>query len=337
MSVTDFLKSVIFRKHLILAFAMVIAAIWFSLRILDLYTLHGRYIVVPDLEGMTPEEAKKELRRSNLKLVINDSIFDSDRVRGTIASQNPAPGQEVKRNRSIYMTVVAMLPEMVAMPDLTDLSLRQAIAILENYGLKTGRLEHVPSIARNAVLRQRFNNRDIEPGTLIESGTAIDLVLGSGVADNVVPVPLLIGKSRDEAIQILNLASLNIGQETFLDEDETNVRVYRQTPNPSGRRAVISQGGTVDLFYRSESEFDFDAHLEQTLSIATPDLFGKSPEEVFVILQDLNLEVGNEVFERNVSRQNARVFRQQPDISNSATIIKGSKIDIWYRDANEFN
>jgi len=337
MSVVEFLKSTIFRKHFILAFASVIAVIWFSLKVLDLYTLHGRYIVVPDLEGMSPDEAKMELKRSNLNLVINDSIFDSDRERGSIASQNPAPGEEVKRNRSIYLSVVAMLPEMIVMPDLTDLSLRQAMALLQNYGLKTGRLEHVPSIARNAVLAQRFDNRPIEPGTLIESGSSIDLVLGTGVADNVIPVPLLIGKSRDEAIQILTLASLNIGQEIYLDGNETNVRVYRQTPSPSGRRAVLAIGSSIDLYYRSESEFDFEEHLRQTLSVATPDLYGKSPEEVFEILQDLNLEIGTEVFEGNVARLNARAHRQQPDLSDTPTIIKGSKINIWYRDAQDFN
>jgi eukaryotic-like serine/threonine-protein kinase len=314
-----------------------IALLWFSLKMLDVYTMHGKTITVPELEGMTPDEAQRVLKRANLRLVLNDSIFDTNREKGTIASQNPEPGTEVKKNRTIYLTMVALLPEMIPMPDLTDLSLRQALALLETYGLKVGRLEHVPNIARNAVLQQKYNNGTIEPGTLIEKGTSIDLVLGTGVADSNVPVPLLIGKTRAEATNLLNLASLNVGQEVFLDEDEENVRVFRQSPNVLNSREYLPLGSTVDLYYRSVEEFDFEEYLNETLSVTTPDLYGKSPEDVFQILQDMNLSLGEEVFERNVSVENARVFRQEPDFSNTPTILRGSKINIWYRDLKDFD
>jgi eukaryotic-like serine/threonine-protein kinase len=337
MSVLSFIKSKTFRNHLILAIAAGIGLLWFSLKMLDVYTMHGKTITVPDLEGMTPDESQRVLKRMNLRQVVNDSIFDSNREKGTISSQNPLSGVDVKKNRTIYLTMVATMPEMIAMPDLTDLSLRQAMALLETYGLKVGRLEHVPNIARNAVLQQKFKNGTIEPGTLIEKGTAIDLVLGTGVADTNVPVPLLIGKTRDEAINLLNLSSLNIGQEVFLDEDDVNVKVFRQSPSVIGRREFLPLGSTVDLYYRSVEEFDFEEYIIETLSVSTPDLYGKSPEDVFQILQEMNLAVGEEVFEGNVPVQNARVYRQEPDFSNTPSIIRGSRINIWYRDIKDFD
>lgn len=337
MSILSFIKSKTFIYHILLAIAVIIALLWFSLKALDVYTMHGRTITVPDLDGMNKEMALQELKRRNLRAVINDSIFDTSREKGTIATQNPAAGIDVKRNRTVYLTTVAILPEMIAMPDLTDLSLRQARALLETYGLETGRLEYVPNIARNAVLQQKYNQGSIEPGTLVQKGTAIDLVLGSGVGDNQVYVPLLIGRTRQEAINLLNTSSLNVGDEIFLDEDTINVRVYRQTPSVEQRRVRLSMGTGVDIYYRSTEEFDFDIYLEETLTIPTPDLTGKSPEEVFQVLRENFLVLGDEVFEFNASTANGKAFRQDPDPIETPSVMRGSSIDIWYRRIEDFD
>jgi eukaryotic-like serine/threonine-protein kinase len=336
MNFLSFLKSKTFGIHILLAIAAGIVLLWVSLKALEVYTMHGRTITVPSLERMSPAEARRTLDRLNLRMVINDSIFDASREKGTVASQNPSAGLAVKKNRTIYLTTIAVMPEMVAMPDLTDLSSRQAIALLETYGLKVGKLDYVPNIARNAVLQQLYNNGTIEPGTMIEKGTPITLVLGSGTADNRVNVPLLVGKTREEAILLLNMSSLNVGQEYYLDDDHYNVRVFRQSPNVLERRTMLAMGSPVDLYYRSEVDFDFEEYVNDVLSVITPDLYGKTPEEVFEILQNLNLTTGEEVFERNVSVQRARAYKQDPDFANSPSILKGSKINVWYRDADEF-
>ncbi|MFW5707344.1 MAG: PASTA domain-containing protein, partial [Bacteroidota bacterium] len=203
MKLISFLKSKTFRNHFLLALALGIALLWFSLKALDIYTRHDRTIEVPNLDGIDQEQAEEILRDMNLRPVVNDSIFDTSREKGSVASQNPAPGVEVKRNRTIYLTTVAILPEMVAMPDLTDLSFRQAQSLLYTYGLKVGNLEYVPSIARNAVLEQKYNQGAIQPGTPVEKGTAIDLVLGTGEGSQYTNVPLVIGKTREEAIMLI--------------------------------------------------------------------------------------------------------------------------------------
>jgi len=336
MSIISFIKSKTFRTHILLASATIIVLLWVSLKALDLYTMHGKTITVPNLDGLQKDEAEKLLQSLNLRANINDSIFDTGREKGSVATQNPSPGIEVKKNRTIYLTTVAILPEMISMPDLIDLSLRQALAMLETHGLEAGRLEYVPNIARNAVLQQKFNHGSIEPGTLVEKGTRIDLVLGDGAADTRVYVPLLIGKTREEAIQLLNSSSLNVGQEFYLDDETDDARVYRQSPSVTDRRERLEMGNTVDIYYRSDSIFDFDEYLAETLSIETPDLKMKSPEEVFRILRDAFLVVGNEVFENNVPVSQAKAFRQDPDPLEQPVIMRGESINIWYRRADEF-
>jgi eukaryotic-like serine/threonine-protein kinase len=330
MSLLSFIKSKTFRYHFLLALAAGIAFLWFSFKALDVYTRHGRTIEVPDLSGMNKEEAHRALKKIDLRMVINDSIFDTTREKGSVASQNPAAGAEVKKNRAIYLTTVAVLPEMVAMPDLTDLSFRQAQALLLTYGLEVGQLDYVANIARNAVLQQKYNNGTIQPGTLVEKGTRINLVLGTGVGSSYVNVPLVIGRPRDEAIRLINSSSLNIGQEVFLDETEENLMVYRQSPNVLNRPQKVAMGSTVDLYYRSSDNFDFQEYAEEVLGVPTPNLLGKTPLDVFEILEEQLLVLGEEVFEDNSTTENARVIRQSPDPTEQPNILRGTQIDIWY-------
>jgi eukaryotic-like serine/threonine-protein kinase len=330
MNLITFLKSKTFRLHLIIAIVSGIVLLWVSLKMLDQFTRHGRTVEVPNLVGLNREQAQQVLKRMNLRPVINDSIFDTTREKGSVASQNPLAGAEVKKNRTIYLTTVAILPEMVAMPDLTDLSFRQAQALLQAHGLLVGQLEYVPNIARNAVLQQKFNRGTIQPGTSIEKGTAINLVLGTGVGSSFVTVPLVIGKTREEAIALINSSSLNVGQEVYLDDTNENLRVYQQSPNALKIREKVSMGSTIDLYYRSTETFNFDEYTKEILSAATPNLIGKTPWEVQEILESSLLILGEEVFENNATTQNARVYRQSPDSKEQPTILRGSQIDIWY-------
>lgn len=337
MSLKDFLTSSVFLRHLLIAFAAGIVIIWGSLRLLDAYTHHGRTISVPDLEGLQEAEVWEQLSGMHLRYTVNDSIFDDSREQGSVSSQDPAPGTEVKRNRTIYLTVVATTPEMVPMPDLTDLSLRQALNMLDNHGLLVGLLEYAPDIARNAVLEQKYLDEPIDAGTLIQKGSAIDLVLGEGLGEHQVQVPLVIGLSVREAAQLLNAHSLNVGEETHLDEEKSAARVYRQSPDPLRRRQFLQAGSSVDLTYRSDRDFDFEAYLEELLTVPVPLLFGKTPEEVRNTLAAFGLEMGLEVFEFDVDQAEARVHRQEPPYEEDALIRKGSKIDVWYRPISAFD
>lgn len=336
MNFREFVRSRLFIRQLLYALAAAIVIMWVSLKLLDLYTHHGRTIAVPDLEGLFEPDVRQIVRDARLRYVINDSVFDDTGVKGSILSQDPAPGTEVKKGRTIYLTMVAMMPEMVPMPNLIDLSLRQAISILTAYGLRSGQLDYRPDIARNAVLQQKYNQGSIEPGTLVAKGTAIDLVLGEGLGKNMVSVPMLLGKSREEAIRELHAATLNVGNEFFLDEEETGVMVYQQQPDPLLRRQYLQAGSSVDLYYRSPQLFDFETYLEGQLTVPIPMLFGKTPEEARLLLEELGMEVGEEVFEGNVAEAEARVYRQEPEYDQDAMIKKSTPMRIWYRSIADF-
>ena len=169
----------------------------------------------------------------------------------------------MKSGRKIYVTVIAKLPEHTTMPDLKDLSLRQSIAMLETYGLKVGRLQYTPDIAKNAVLKQSFKGKPIEPGTTLDKGSVIDLTLGRGEKSEKTTIPFLLGLSHNDAVKLINEYSLNVGEENFEGgADTTNARVYKQSPAYS-KKSSISLGSSVELWYKSEKKFDFKAYLKK--------------------------------------------------------------------------
>jgi beta-lactam-binding protein with PASTA domain len=247
--VKEFVTSKAFLINLGLAFVFVGAVFGITYKFLDSYTHHGESISVPDLRGLTRERLETFVHDKHLNYAIVDSIFELDKQPGTVVDQDPAPDSKVKEDRTIYLTVNASTPPKVKMPDLIDVSYRQAEAILLTFGLKVGTLIYKPDLARNAVLGQRYKGVDISPGVEIPKGSVIDLVLGDGLGNTKVPVPELIGLTKGEALFVLKGSSLNIGT-LFYDRgvrDSLNAKVYRQSPESSDI-SLINQGEAVDLY-----------------------------------------------------------------------------------------
>lgn len=261
MSFIKFVRSKYFFKHLGIAIILTIFIIWLSLRLLDLFTMHGSYITVPDFKGVAIEELENFTDDHNLKYVIIDSVYDLSLKKGTVAMQDPAANSKVKKNRTVYLTVVSSVAEQVKMPNLIDLTLRQAIAMLESFGLRAGTLRYVPDIARNAVLKQLYKGKTISEGSLIDKGSRIDLILGIGNSTDRTSVPNLFGKSQSQATSLLQDASLNVGSEIFEDGNDTSTaRVYRQDPSPNTSSAL---GQTVNLRYKSSKKYDFNKTMKK--------------------------------------------------------------------------
>ena len=158
----------------------------------------------------------------------------------------------MKRNRNIYLTINSLKVRKVNLPDVFDLTLRQAVSTLQNNGLKVGKLEYQADIATNKVLSFKVNGIKIDVGQELYYGTTIDLVVGQGISSEKVTIPNLIGLSRVEANIILKSTSLNIGMEYFYNDisDSNMAIIYSQYPE-YGENKEISIGSLIDLYFES--------------------------------------------------------------------------------------
>lgn len=250
----EFLKSKSFAKNFAIALILHLAIIWGVLRYLASYTQHGQYIVVPDLRGLTIEQAQTKIKNLKLEFVIVDSVFAPEKKRGTVIEQNPSAGINVKENRTLYLTMNAFNPPKVKLPNLLNQSLRQARGMLETYGLEVGNLKYIPHFAKDAVLKVMYRGREVEAGYAVVHGEKLDLVLGDGIGGEKISLPDFRGMSRQEVLKMLEELSLVPGAEVFDKSvnDSSNAKVYRQIPEWR-EGAEIQQGRSIDLFFGNRS------------------------------------------------------------------------------------
>lgn len=245
-------------KNLLIAIAIVLV-LMFSVRIfLSTYTHHGEKILVPDFFSMSIPDAARAAESAGMELVVTDSVYNKRLSPGTIFSQVPQAGTYVKKGRHITVVINSFVPRKIKMPNLVDISLRQAMTNLNAKGLQVGKLIYKSSgEGTNLVLEQRYRGRKIEPGRMVESGATIDLVLGMKSDETNTHVPDVKGKAVREATSMIQDYSLNVrtrfDKEIRTYEDSLRAVVYRQSPEASS--LPILRGQEVTLYLRpAESE-----------------------------------------------------------------------------------
>lgn len=238
--------------NLLLAVVIVALLIAGAMLFLNMVTQHGKEIVVPDFSNMTLSEAEYAASQAGMRVEVTDSVFVKRMKRGAVYRQNPEPGAKVKEGRRIVLTINAVNAKKVTMPNLVGLSMRQAKAELLSRGLILNRLIYVQDMATNNVLRQLMGNREVEPGSMIESESEIDLVVGLNSLDNVTYVPDVSGLKNMSAVDAIHSHSLNVKSlkfdETVKDYDDSlNAMVYRQVPEASDS-VKVNMGDEVVLY-----------------------------------------------------------------------------------------
>ena len=239
-------------RNLLIALSVVVVLIVGAMIFLNRVTQHGKELSVPDFSNLSVSEAEYVASQAGMRVEVTDSVFVKRMKRGAVYRQNPVPGAKVKEGRRIVLTINAVNAKKVTMPNLVGLSLRQAKAELRSRGLVLNRLVYVQDMATNNVLRQLKGNREIEPGTMIDSESAIDLVLGLNDMDNKAFVPDVTGLKNMSAVEAMFDHSLNIKDLKFDDtvkdyDDSLNAMVYRQVPEPSDSVSV-AMGEEVMLY-----------------------------------------------------------------------------------------
>ena len=257
MSLKNFILSKLFLKNLGIAILIAFSIIMILLLWLNIYTRHGQSLSVPDFFGLTIDETTALAKKSKMRYQVVDSIYTTLVPRGCIAEQNPKPGSRVKKWRNIALTINAFRPEMVAIPDLIDLPLRQAIALIEGSGLIMGTLRYKPDLSINVVLSQLYNGKEIAANDSVQKGSVIDLVLGKGLSNQRTPVPDLIGMTLEPARDRIFSASLNLGTYIYDNtihsgKDSLNAFVYKQNPEFK-EDATLQLGSSIYLWMTMDS------------------------------------------------------------------------------------
>jgi len=252
MTLKEFLKTKTFKYNALAFVGITIFLIVLNMFALRIYTDHGNSIEIPDLRGKTPEDVSDILSRIDLQFEIRDSVYSRETAPGTVLDHFPKAGQKVKENRTIFITLCAVSQEKIPMPQLTDISYRQAVNIIESSGLIAGSVEYKPSEFPNLVLEQKSQGSEIRVGEMIAKGSVVDLVLGSDSKGETSQVPTLFGRNLTEAKLTLDEAFLTIGTITYdesvlYEAQKAKAMIFKQSPDPV-EIFEVPKGTAIDIW-----------------------------------------------------------------------------------------
>jgi beta-lactam-binding protein with PASTA domain len=244
-----FLKS----RQFLINFGIAIVALpllfWIIFAWLGSYTHHGDFVQVPDFKSLKINQLSSFISDKNINYEIIDSIWDPKQQKGMVIRQDPEPGAKVKEGRKVYLYVTSIAPPTINMPKLEDLSLRQALAVCESYGL-IAVAKGIDNPCDGCIVKQEYAGKRIEPGTQIQKGATITLYFGKGEdasGQGEFPVPDLVGmtfrqargKLIDKGLEWLVIPDADV-------KDTMSAYVYSQEPK-AGPNRVVMQGSMVDL------------------------------------------------------------------------------------------
>jgi len=177
----NFLRSKVFLLNIGLAFIAIVVLSIFALQRLKKSTKHGQFIEVPDLSKLSVMEMRGVIEDANLRYEVLDSAnFNPDYPRFSIIEQDPPAGNKVKENRKIYITVNPSGYKKVTVPNIIQVTQRNAESMLRAVGLDVERITYIDELGKDMVYYIRHKGKRINPGDKIQKTSKIELVCGNG-------------------------------------------------------------------------------------------------------------------------------------------------------------
>ena len=178
-----FIKSKAFFKHFAIAILSLVILLWILFKLLGIYTHHGETAIVPDFKGQFISDLDKFIEGKHIRYTIIDSVYEPQEKPGMVLKQEPEANSEVKHNRIIYLYVTSTQPPQIIMPKLVDRSTRQALFMIESYGLRQGTVTEIAADCKGCVVKQLYKGKEIMAGEPIKKGSKIDLLVGKKESD----------------------------------------------------------------------------------------------------------------------------------------------------------
>ncbi len=255
--------------------------------------------------GSTVEEAERDISLANWTSVVFERRQD-DSVPGEVLEQTPAPGFELEEGLEVTLWV-SLGPELRVVPTVTGLPLAEANAALKADDLIIGSVGNAydEDVPRGAVV-----SASVEPGTELEFGSRVDIVLSDGPVPR--EVPSLVGLSPEQATAVLAEAGLVYAQSEEGEFSET-----------------VPEGLIISANYQPGELVERDSAVTAVLSrglpfIQIPDLKGKTGAEAATVLENLGFRVVS-----IIGSPNKQVIETDPPLGEFHR--KGSGITIFAR------
>ncbi|MEP6561689.1 MAG: Stk1 family PASTA domain-containing Ser/Thr kinase, partial [Nakamurella sp.] len=247
----------------VLCVALLAGAIWLTLRVISAPP-PAALVAVPDLSGMSLEQATAQLRDSRLTLGTVNNVESTDENKDKVVNQRPSSQTQVAQDSAVNLEIGKGV-SLVSVPNVVSYTPQEAQKALNEANLQ---YQEVPLPSSDAD-KGKALAQDPAPQTQVIPGTVIKVTVGTGLETVQIPDGL-VGKSLDEATAILASAKLTaVSQEA--DSTEPTNQVTAMDPAAGSR---VQEGTPVTLTVSNNS------------LMVMPNLRNNTPNQAVSLLND---------------------------------------------------
>ena len=218
-------------------------------------------VVVPDLLGKNVVYVLELLTDLGLNTKVKGSEYSAEIPENNVIFQEPEPGAEIKKGRDVRI-IISKGAKSILMPNLRGLSLRQARIILEENGLRRGKISSTYS---STIRKDEIITQVPAQETMITRGRGVDLLVSMGVRPRGYKMPNLIGRSFNTAINMIENIDLVLGEikTNFYKGKPLNTVISQESP--SGY--CVTQGSTVNIVINRKSVIKGHNYLNESQGV----------------------------------------------------------------------
>ncbi len=201
-------------------------------------------VTVPDVIGLKVVDARETLEQDDFKVEVVDDP-ESDVEPGRVTDQDPREGTETDKGSTVVLTVSGE-PELVAVPDISNMPEAEAQRILAEVGLRWT-VESIEDPDREPGI---VSGQDPPPGTEVEVDSSVKMFVSKGAGEETVPD--LTGSTLASAQSELQRLGFLVGGP--IEESSSSVssgRVIRTDPSAG---SSVAKGSTVTVVVSSGSQ-----------------------------------------------------------------------------------
>ncbi len=238
-------------RALVWVLVLAVAALAVVVVVLVSGTETGNTVKVPDLRGKDAPAAAELAAQSNLAVKEQARVKHDSVPAGCVVAQVPEPGTKAAKNDTVLVTISK--GRLSNVPALAGFKKDDAPAELARAGLSLGKVGIASS---NELPAGRIISTNPEPGTELEPGTPVDLVISSG--PKVVPPPQVPASFVRPALQLTSLELKEPDQRGF------RLMVGVEADNPNGVAGAVRgfyYKLEVDTFFLGDGKYLCNAPL----------------------------------------------------------------------------
>ena len=191
-------------------------------------------VQIPNLVGMTADEAKALLDKEKIKYVEESQEYNTEYEAGKIISQNPpyVENRKIKQNTEMKV-VISLGTETTKVPKLKGLTKQEAEEAAKEAKIKLEYEEEISKTVEAGVIIKQ----DTDEGKEVNAGDTVKVYVSIGTGIKQVVVSSVMYKDEESAKQILTGLGLSVDVEDGEDKTRGNGVVLKQS---------IDSGKTVD-------------------------------------------------------------------------------------------